>query len=190
MKQVLHLGCGEKKEPGAIGVDIAPLKGVDVVHDISKGLPFPSATFDTIIAEHVLEHIEVKSLQHVLEEIFRVAKNHAVVKIVVPHYSGRTAWIDPTHYRGFSINVFDFYYSSTPVFPFYSKAIFSVISKRMTKNLWGTNNFILHILYNKLFIRTVNFFANMQTAFCENIWCYWVGGFDLCFFVLKVEKKI
>lgn len=189
MQKILHLGCGRKKRKGAIGVDIVKIKGVvDVVHDISRGLPFKDSSFDVIVAEHVLEHLEVKAFNFVLEEIYRVGKKNAVVEIVVPHYSGRTAWIDPTHVRGFSINTFDFYYSEHPVFDFYSKAKYRVLSKKVTKNTIGTRNVLLDTVYNKMFIPSVTYLANKQTSFFENLWCYWVGGFDLCIFRLSCLK--
>lgn len=187
--KTLHLGCGRKKQAGAIGVDIAPLPGVDIVHDISQGLPFEDNTFRYIIAEHILEHLDVKSFNYAIEEIFRVAKNKAIVKIIVPHYSGRTAWIDPSHQRGFSVNMFDFYYALNPVFDFYTKAKFAVLAKKMIKNKAGIKNKFLDIIYNSIFINAVNYIANQNTSLCENVWCYLIGGFDLCYFKLQAIKK-
>lgn len=186
--KTLHLGCGRKKRKGAIGVDIAKIKGVDLVHDIRKGLPFKTSSFDLVIAEHILEHLDINSMNFVIEEVYRVAKKKAVFEVIVPHYSGRIAWIDPTHFRGFSINTFDFYYSEKPVFDFYSKAKFKVLEKKVKKNSIGTNNVFLHLVYNKIFINLINYLANLNTSLCENLWCYLVGGLDLCYFKLEIIK--
>ena len=37
---ILDLGCGSKKRPGAIGVDINAASGADVIHDLDV-LPYP-----------------------------------------------------------------------------------------------------------------------------------------------------
>lgn len=36
---VIDLGCGARKGPGAIGLDIAPIPGVDLIADVMRGLP-------------------------------------------------------------------------------------------------------------------------------------------------------
>src|SRR5262245_27370471 len=58
----LNLGCGNDTRPGWVNLDVAALPGVDTIADISKcrtePLPFPSETFDEILASHVLEHIQ------------------------------------------------------------------------------------------------------------------------------------
>lgn len=66
---VLDIGCGPRKTVSrAIGIDMIPagqpiptLDGevsvADVVHDISRNLPFVAGFADTIIARHILEHL-------------------------------------------------------------------------------------------------------------------------------------
>ena len=58
-KKVLDIGCGKNKLPGSIGLDLKPLEGVDVVHDLNcYPYPFPEDTFDFIRLSHVVEHLE------------------------------------------------------------------------------------------------------------------------------------
>src|SRR5690606_29251086 len=48
---VLDLGCGEvKQHPEHIGVDLRPAKAVDVVADVSAGLPFRTGSADRVFA--------------------------------------------------------------------------------------------------------------------------------------------
>lgn len=54
----LEVGCGIYIPEGAIGMDIRPLEGVDIVHNINHyPWPIPDDTFSRIAARHVLEHI-------------------------------------------------------------------------------------------------------------------------------------
>lgn len=77
-EKVLELGCGYRKTvPNAVGIDIAPhgepvpnvLGGTcvsDIVADVSKELPVPALSQDTVIARHVLEHCldTIETIRH------------------------------------------------------------------------------------------------------------------------------
>ena len=69
----VDLGCGRRRQPGAIGVDLVPLPGVDVVaHLEAAHLPFGDATLDIVLAFNVLEHLE--DLPRVMQELARVLR--------------------------------------------------------------------------------------------------------------------
>ncbi len=54
----LDIGCGGNKQPGFIGMDIRPLEGVDIVHDIEKfPYPLPDECCALVMASHLMEHI-------------------------------------------------------------------------------------------------------------------------------------
>lgn len=55
--RMLYLGSGGRKQPGMINLDITPTTGPDVVGDGFR-LPFRPGTFDAIICEYVIEHVE------------------------------------------------------------------------------------------------------------------------------------
>ena len=56
-KKVLDLGCGPHKLPGAVGIDLQQLPGVDVVHNLDIfPYPFEANSFDEVHCYHVLEH--------------------------------------------------------------------------------------------------------------------------------------
>lgn len=103
----LNLGCGTDIREGYINLDISNLPGVDVVHNIeSLPLPFGDDTFDEIICQDVLEHVEYIP---VLEEIYRIMKTNGALKIRVPHFSSKNNYIDPTHKKMFSWETFLFF---------------------------------------------------------------------------------
>jgi hypothetical protein len=54
----LDIGCGASKQKGFVGMDIRPLPGVDVVHDLERfPWPFPDQSVSFAMSSHVLEHI-------------------------------------------------------------------------------------------------------------------------------------
>lgn len=58
----VDLGCGANKNPGFVGIDIQPLKGVDIVWDIERTpWPLPDDCALTVTASHILEHVSPHS---------------------------------------------------------------------------------------------------------------------------------
>jgi SAM-dependent methyltransferase len=66
-------------------VDIRRLPGTDVRCDIAQPLPFRDSAFDSVVADHVLEHVAGRPKRY-LDEIHRVCKPGARVEIGVPHW--------------------------------------------------------------------------------------------------------
>jgi SAM-dependent methyltransferase len=103
----LNLGCGTDIREGWVNLDIAPLKGVDVVHDINKlPLPFGNEEFAQILCKDILEHLEYVPL---LRELHRILEQGGVLEISVPHFTSQDNYIDPTHKKMFSIQTFEFF---------------------------------------------------------------------------------
>ena len=81
----LDIGCGISKREGFIGVDIIPLNGVDIVHDLNHfPYPFESDTASEVWMNNILEHLERPI--NVMEEIFRISKNYALIIVAVPYF--------------------------------------------------------------------------------------------------------
>lgn len=96
---ILNLGCGRRNSPDFYGIDILDLPGVDLVADLNSHIPLPDNTFDVILAEDFLEHIEQKNCIKLMEEIHRVLKVGGVLQFNVPSTDGNNqgAFQDPTH---------------------------------------------------------------------------------------------
>lgn len=83
----LELGGGSspKYHPN---IDIRGLPTADVVHDLSKGIPFPSESFDLVYSRHFLEHIPRHKVQFLVKEMSRVLRPKGRVVILVPDLEG------------------------------------------------------------------------------------------------------
>lgn len=111
--KILDIGCGAtKQQEGAIGVDLRPGPGVDVVCDLEQGLPFPEDDVDHVYAVHFLEH--VRDLIGLMNEIHRVLKPDGVLHVLVPHHLSVNAVADPTHVRYFHPKTFKYFCVDSP----------------------------------------------------------------------------
>src|SRR5262252_496917 len=95
-RDVLNLGCGRQPDPRAVNLDITPATNPDVVHDLNaRPWPFPDDQFSEVLMFDVIEHLD--DLLGVMEELHRVCRDGAVVKITTPHFSSANSFTDPTH---------------------------------------------------------------------------------------------
>lgn len=104
----LDIACGQNKPEGWVGIDIAPLEGVDLVHDLST-YPWPvkTGTVEEARAIHYIEH--VVDLIGFFEEVYRVLVVGGKCLIISPYYTSMRAWQDPTHVREISEASFLYY---------------------------------------------------------------------------------
>ncbi len=94
--KVLDVGCGEtKKVPWAVGIDRVKTAAADVVHDLDVfPWPFPDNSFDGVVAAHVVEH--VADVLKLFDELHRICRAGAQVRVATPHYTSPDAFADPT----------------------------------------------------------------------------------------------
>jgi SAM-dependent methyltransferase len=106
--QVLDIGCGQvKKVPWAVGIDRVKTAAADVTHDLDVfPWPFPNDTFDAVAAAHVVEH--VADILKLFEELHRVCRAGATIRIATPHYTNPDAFADPTHRHALAYRSFEF----------------------------------------------------------------------------------
>jgi len=91
----INLGGGNTKKKGFINIDVINFENVDIVHDITKGIPLEDSSVEEIYSSHFVEH--VPDLISLMNEIYRVCKNNALVKIKAPYFKSIGAFKDPTH---------------------------------------------------------------------------------------------
>ncbi|HRT03922.1 MAG TPA: methyltransferase domain-containing protein [Candidatus Diapherotrites archaeon] len=125
----LNIGCGKKILKGYINLDVVKLPGVDIVHDLNKyPWPFKDNYFDEIYADNVLEHLD--DIIKPIEEIWRISKKNATIKIIVPFSPTIWAFVDPTHKQFYTHYTFD-YFTKDNDLNYYSKARFEIVKKKI-----------------------------------------------------------
>ena len=103
----LNLGSGTDIRPDYVNLDIAPLAGVDVVHDLSElPLPFEDGSFEEVLCKDVLEHLDYVP---VLRELHRILRPGGRLVVEAPHFSSPAVYIDPTHRTAFSVETLGFF---------------------------------------------------------------------------------
>jgi acetyltransferase-like isoleucine patch superfamily enzyme/SAM-dependent methyltransferase len=110
----VDLGCGARKAPGFIGVDIFPAPGVDIIADLSTAFPFEDNSVDELRAYDFIEHLPDRL--RTMNEIWRVCKDGALVDLFVPSTDGRGAFQDPTHVSFWNVNSFQYFAVEHPAY--------------------------------------------------------------------------
>ena len=156
----LNLGCGRDILDGYINLDFIEGKGVDVVHDLNEfPYPFEDDYFGEIEAISIIEHLD--KTQKAIEELHRISKPGAKIKIIVPHYSSVSAWTDITHARTFGLKSFVHYNidskCSTSLLNRDTKIMFKI--KTIPMMFWGWRMFGL----KELAKRFPSFYENFLT---------------------------
>ena len=82
----LHLGCGTKKLDGWVNIDSVKECQPDLLHDITKALPFTDLSVDEILAEDLLEHFDKYMRFVVFGEWARVLKVGGKITLQVPDF--------------------------------------------------------------------------------------------------------
>ena len=108
----LNIGCGNKKINGYIGVDKFKCLAADYICDIeNEKLPFEENSITSIILDNVIEHFY--DIPKVIDELVRVSQKGTNIKIITPHFSSLSSWIDPTHIHHLSYFSFDHFEKSS-----------------------------------------------------------------------------
>ncbi len=98
----LNLGCGQNRLEGYVNADREPSVEPDVVMDLEEfPWPFEDDSVDEVVANHVLEHVGATAnvFIGVMQELYRVCRGGALIRIAVPHPRHDNFLDDPTHVR-------------------------------------------------------------------------------------------
>jgi len=128
--RILDVGCGIRKQPGAIGVDRNAASNADVLADLDRfPYPFQDDSFDRIYAVHVIEHLA--DVIGAVEEFHRLLKPGGRLHVVTPHYTDFSSFCDPTHRWHLTSFSFRYFGEDHGGFGYYSTARLREISVRV-----------------------------------------------------------
>lgn len=172
---ILNLGCGRKRLQNAINVDLVMEVKPDVVHDLNQTpWPFDENEFAEVYANDVIEHCS--DIVVIMDEIHRVCRDGAIVRITTPHFSSANAFTDPTHRHFFSYFSFD-YFTGEHEFDFYSDRRF----RRRKSQI-----FFHPTLVNKVVWRLANRYPHAY----EHRWAWLFPAWFLSFELEVVKRPI
>ena len=172
---ILDIGCGQNKYPAAIGVDRNRDTAADVIADIDQArLPFRDGAFSHVRLIHVIEH--VAGVIAAIEEVHRVSRSGALVRIETPHYTDFSSFCDPTH--RWHLNSFSFrYFTEQGSFSYYSRCRFRERKVHVKLlRLWRLLGFEFAVNRSRAFRK-----------FWEHYLCYVIRGKAIVF-ELEVKK--
>lgn len=173
----LDVGCGNRKRSGAIGIDINARSQADFVHDLNvMPYPFETSTFDEIFVDNVLEHLN--DVIKTLEELHRIGKPGALVKIIVPYFRARWAHIDPTHRHFFTVDSLSYF---DPDHPHCLQYDYTLARFKVERRIFNES------LKNGFIKRGILFLANLRPGAYERFLSHLYPLDDLTFY-LKVIK--
>ena len=103
----LDMGAAHNRPAGYLGVDQYPHPNVDIVCDVSEGIPMDDSSVGVIRAHDFIEHIPDSVA--LFNEFYRVLAPEGLLLIQVPSTDGRGAFQDPTHVSFWNENSFWYY---------------------------------------------------------------------------------
>ena len=83
----LHLGCGPHQLPGWLNSDLIVFRADNVRIDATKEFPLPTASFDFVFTEHMVEHIPFDGTLNAFSESFRILKPGGMIRVSTPDLS-------------------------------------------------------------------------------------------------------
>lgn len=80
----VNFGCGEEKPEGWVNVDLDFAFKPDLQVDLSKDLPFASASVDYILSEDFISQLDIEGSKRFLRECRRILKPGGVMRLLTP----------------------------------------------------------------------------------------------------------
>jgi len=159
-KKRLYLDCGSgfNPQPGCITMDKRPEADPDVVHDLEDlPYPFPDDTFDRITLSHVMEHLNPKLTNDIMNEFWRISKMGGYLLLAMPYAGSFGYWQDPTHCNGWNECTATYFCPEKPLYQIYRPRPW-----RLEQNLWRSDGNI-EIAFSKMTMEEAETILNGAT---------------------------
>ena len=96
----LQIGAGYNMLNGWLNTTLYPFAPGAVYLDASQPFPLPSASFDYVFSEHVIEHIEFEEAALMLSESARILKSGGRIRLATPRFGANHRRIRPATRAG------------------------------------------------------------------------------------------
>lgn len=83
-RHYLDIGCGPNLHPGFINLDFQWRRGIDLVWDVSQGIPLETNSLKGIFSEHCIEHIPLDAGDTMMRECFRILEPGGTLRLITP----------------------------------------------------------------------------------------------------------
>lgn len=103
----VYLGAGKDAKDGYINIDFYPFPKIDIVADITKGIPLEDSSVDYVFSQDFMEHLPPESKVFVINEIWRVLKNGGRMEHWIPNAGSRNDFGSPTHLSHWNLQQFE-----------------------------------------------------------------------------------
>ncbi len=80
----LQIGAGFHRIPGWLDSDIQPRYPTTIYLDITESFPLPSASFDYVLSEHIIEHVPYPGATNAALECFRILRPGGRIRFATP----------------------------------------------------------------------------------------------------------
>ena len=101
----INLGSGIKRYDGFLNVDCDPSVDPDILVNLEDGiLPIEDNVVTEIKAYHIFEHIGPNFFK-LLQDLYRICKNNAIIDVIVPHPRHDYFLGDPSHIRPITVEM-------------------------------------------------------------------------------------
>lgn len=182
----LDVGCGPFKIPGALGIDMFPVAGVDVIHDLEKRpWPFADNSFDHVVCRHSLSHLS--DFVGTMKEVHRVTKPGSIVEILAPHYASDNFNTDPTHRTALGYRSVNYLCDNVSFrYQYYSDFKFELVRRHLSFRDNRTD-FRAITPFNPFRWLGLEQLVNAAPRLYERFFVYWLPPSEL-YFKLRVKK--
>lgn len=145
--KMIDLGSAHNKPKNFLGIDMLAGEGVDIVCDVTNGLPFEENSVGVIRAVDFLEHIPPGRVISLMNEFYRVLAPGGWLCTHTPSTDGRGAFQDPTHISFWNSNSF-WYYTNKD----FSKFIPEYKGRFQATRIWNDNPSEWHQFHNIVYV--------------------------------------
>lgn len=82
--KLLNLGCGGVYDARWVNIDLNKTDKNILYADLKNGIPFEDNYFNVVYCSHLLEHMDSKTGQELVNEVYRVLKPRGIFRVLVP----------------------------------------------------------------------------------------------------------